>query len=150
MTKRLFKKYLSAFGCTLKDGKVCGKPRRRHGIEFYLLPSHPLASRRNGRSAKERARVLPAIIKAKIRDDIKTSFVRQVREHEPMNLPAWSEQGGKPRLRLYSAARYFIDIPNYAGDLQAHRAEIGRRFSALFRERPQVIGKRVQSGNRIA
>lgn len=150
MTKRLLKKYLAAFGLTLKDGTVCGKRIRRFGLQMYLLPAHPLSCRRRDRGARERARVLPAILKANIDAGAKRQCAARVSNYEPMDVPAWSEQGGKPRRRLYSQARFFIDIPDYAGDMQAHRAEVNRRFSALFRERPQIIGRRIQTGNRIA
>ncbi len=149
MTKRLLKKYLAAFGLTLKHSEVCGKQIRRFGLQSYLLPAHPLACRRRERGARERARVLPALLKSKIDAAAKRQCDARVYNYEPMDVPAWSEQGSKPRRRLYSQARFFIDIPDYAGDLTAHRAEVNRRFSALFRERPQIIGKRIQSGNRL-
>jgi hypothetical protein len=152
MTKRLLKKHLSAFGYTIKDGKVKGKPTRRNPAEWFLLPSHPLARRRNERRAAEQARVLPALLNAPIGDTLKAELSRRVgeREHKPMDLPAWSEKGGKPRQRLYSAARYHRARVDYHGCMRRYNAESDAAFSALFRRWPKVIGRRIQTGNRIA
>ena len=150
MTKRLLKKYLAAFGYTLKDGKVCDKPTRRRPAERFLLPSHPLARRCNDRRTREQARVLPSLLKAPIGASFKGELIRRVTEHEPMNLPKWSERGGKPRQRLYSAARYRRESVDYHGCMTRYNAESDAAFSALFRRWPKVVGKRIQSGNRVA
>lgn len=149
MNKRILKKYLSAFGYTIKDGVVCGKQTRRRPATDYLNRHHPLVVRHWNRIYKEQARVLPALLTAKIDRVSKAEFVRRVNEHEPMNLPKWSERGGKPRQRLYSVARYHRASVDYHGCMRRYNAESDAAFSALFKSRPQVIGKRIQSGNRL-
>lgn len=149
MNKRILKKYLSAFGYTLKDGEVCSKPTRRRPAEWFLLPSHPLARRRNDRRTREQARVLPSLLKAPIGASFKGELIRCVTKHEPMNLPKWSECGGKPRQRLYSAAHHHRAPVDYHDCMTRYNAESGAAFSALFRSWPKVIGKRIQSGNRL-
>jgi len=150
VNKRQLKKNLSAFGYTIKDGEVKGKLIPRWPAEHYLNRNHPLVVRYWDRIANEQARVLPSVIKAKIDRVSKSEFIRRVNEHEPMTLPKWSEQGGKPRQRLYSVARHFIEGVDWKGLTYVQGSAIeNAQFSALFKSRPQVIGNRTQSGNRL-
>jgi len=150
VNKRQLKKYLSAFGYTLKDGEVKGKPIPRWPATDYLNRNHPLVVRHWDRVYKEQARVLPSLLSAKIDRVSKSEFVRRVNQHEPMNLPTWSEQGSKPRQRLYSIARRFVEGVQWEGLTYAQGCAIeNAQFSALFKSRPQIIGKRIQSGNRL-
>jgi hypothetical protein len=151
MRKRLLKKYLAAFNCTLKSGNVVGsKPLRRHPSHWYLPQNHPLTVRRTNKSYREQARVLPALLKASIRDVLKASFARRVAERGPATQPVRPEHGGRPRQRLLSAVIFFVKRASAKGltDKQ-YLAALDAGFTALLRERPQVLGKRLQSGNRV-
>lgn len=151
MRKRILKKYLDAFGCTLKNGKVCGKKsHRRHPFAHYLNGNHPLTVRHTKRFYREQARVLPALLKAPIGKVNKAAMARRVSQQQPATLPPWVEKGGKPRLRLRWAVRHCIAEVSAKGLTEAqHQAALDAQLSALFRSRPQVLGKRLQSNNRM-
>jgi hypothetical protein len=150
MRKRLFKKYLSLFRLTLKNGCVVPtKPVRRWPSHYYLPQNHPLTARRTNRHDRERARVLPALLKAPIREDIKTSFVRLVGWQCPMK-PVRPEHEGRPRKRLLSAVSFYKGRVSMKGKTdRQYLAALDAEYSKLLRERPQLLGKRLQSGHRV-
>lgn len=149
MRKRLLKKYLKAFDFTLQNGEVRRRLCRRQPAEFHLKQSHPLVCRRRARSEQERARVLPALLKARIDDYVKFKLRRDMKTYRPVPAMPWAERGGRPRGRLFSAVLGKLDMPVYDGDLRAFQAKLDRACSAFLRAHPRALGKRIQSGNRV-
>lgn len=158
MRKRLLKKYLKPFGLTLKRGKVaCQKRTRRFREDTYLPMNHPLYVRRLKRYYREQARVLPALLKARINPKTKAAFARQVADAQLLAkdgdaLPklVWVERGARPRQRLLSSVAVYTDYIELKGKTdRQYLAAVDAKFSALLRRWPRIVGKRIQSGSRV-
>lgn len=146
MNKRQTNKYLRLFGHRLKDGEVASKKVRRRDIPSNLPINHPEVRRKTERSDRERARVLPALLRSKMIDDeSKMSFAAQVKNQVPAKRQPWVERGGRPRQRLRGIVRlisHYI-LPEEGETWTAFYAREEVYLSGLILANPKLVGKRI-------
>lgn len=146
MNRRQTNKYLRLFGHRLEGGEVVSKRVKRRDIPSNLPLNHPKVRRETERSNRERARVLPALLRSNMVDDeSKASFATQVKNQGQTKRRPWVERGGRPRQKLRDVVRLISDcLDRVEGETWPEFiAREAVYLSELVRANPKLIGKRI-------